>query len=114
MRAFRTLGDAMLTDILLIAFAGLMNGLLIHYYTEAFQLAKKTGEQALLMLVPAGANIAANLVLIPMLGLIGAVVATVGSYALGILIIALRGRRYIALPMPFGELVKIALASLAM
>lgn len=97
-----------------IAFAGLMNGLLIHYYTEAFQLAKKTGEQALLMLVPAGANIAANLVLIPMLGLIGAVVATVGSYALGILIIALRGRRYIALPMPFLELAKIALASLAM
>lgn len=97
-----------------IAFAGLMNGLLIHYYTEAFQLAKKTGEQALLMLIPAGANIAANLVLIPILGLIGAVVATVGSYAIGILIIALRGRRYIALPMPFGEFAKIVIASLAM
>lgn len=97
-----------------VAFAGLMNGLLIHYYTEAFQLAKKTGEQALLMLVPAGANIGANIILIPMLGLVGAVVATIGSYLLGITIIALRGRRYIALPMPLGELWKIALASAAM
>lgn len=97
-----------------IAFAGLMNGLLIHYYTEAFQLAQKTGEQALLMLVPAGANIAANLLLIPAFGILGAVYATIGSYALGIGIIAWRGRRYLALPMPFFELAKIALASLAM
>ncbi|WP_300378163.1 lipopolysaccharide biosynthesis protein [Henriciella sp.] len=97
-----------------IAFAGLMNGLLIHYYTEAFQLAQKTGEQALLMLVPAGTNICANLALIPALGLIGAVLATIGSYALGIALIAWRGRRYVALPMPFGQLARIAVASLAM
>ncbi|MEQ8557659.1 MAG: polysaccharide biosynthesis C-terminal domain-containing protein [Henriciella sp.] len=97
-----------------IAFAGLMNGLLIHYYTEAFQLAQKTGEQALLMMIPAGVNIGANLILIPMFGLIGAVIATIASYALGIVIIGLRGRRYLALPMPVGDLVRIALASLAM
>ena len=97
-----------------VAIAGLMNGLLIHYYTEAFQLAKKTGEQALLMIIPAAANIAANLVLIPVLGLVGAVVATIGSYVLGIGIIAWRGRRYIALPMPFAELLKVAAASAAM
>ncbi|MEL6861722.1 MAG: lipopolysaccharide biosynthesis protein, partial [Pseudomonadota bacterium] len=63
-----------------IAFAGLLNGLIIHYYSEAFQLAHRTGEQALLMLVPAGANIALNLVLIPQFELMGAVMATLISY----------------------------------
>ncbi len=97
-----------------IAFAGLMNGLLVHYYSEAFQLAQKTGEQALLMLIPAGVNIAANIVLIPMLGIIGAVVATIGSYAIGIGIIALWGRRYIHLPLPKIAALKILAAALAM
>ena len=97
-----------------IAFAGLMNGLLMHYYSEVFQLAQKTGEQAILMLIPAGVNIAANLLLIPSLGIIGAVIATIVSYALGILIIALRGRRYIAFPFPVWPALKIGLAALAM
>ncbi|WP_084398512.1 lipopolysaccharide biosynthesis protein [Henriciella aquimarina] len=97
-----------------IAFAGLMNGLLIHYYSEAFQLARKTGERALLMLIPAGVNIAANLVLIPRFGLTGAVIATVVSYGLGLIILALRGRRYVALPLPVGDLARVILASLSM
>ena len=97
-----------------IAFAGLMNGLLMHYYTDAFQLAQKTGEQALLMLIPAGVNIVANLVLIPQFGIIGAVAATIISYAIGILVIAGRGRRYVAFPFPFVPFLKILAASLAM
>lgn len=97
-----------------IAFAGLMNGLLMHYYAEAFQLAQKTGEQALLMLIPAGVNIAANLILIPQFGIIGAVGATIFSYTVGIFVIAARGRRYIAFPFPVVSAFKIAAASLAM
>lgn len=97
-----------------IAFAGLLNGLLIHYFSEAFQLAHKTAERAVLMLIPAGANIVLNLILIPKLELMGAVIATVASYALGILVLGLRGRRLVALPVPFMELAKVAVAAFAM
>lgn len=97
-----------------IAFAGLLNGLIIHYYSEAFQLAHKTGEQALLMLIPAGLNVGLNLVLIPTYELMGAVAATLISYAIGLLVLAFRGRRLIALPLPLVDLIKIAIAALAM
>lgn len=97
-----------------IAFAGLLNGLIIHYYSEAFQLAHRTGEQALLMLIPAGLNIALNLILIPMYGLMGAVAATLVSYGIGLVLLAWRGRRLIALPLPLTDLLKISLAAAAM
>ncbi|MCR9269217.1 MAG: lipopolysaccharide biosynthesis protein [Henriciella sp.] len=97
-----------------IAFAGLLNGLTIHYYSEVFHLAHRTGELALLMLVPAVANIALNLILIPPLGLLGAVLATLLSYAISIGVLALAGRRLIALPMPLADLFKICVAAAAM
>ncbi|MEO0607290.1 MAG: lipopolysaccharide biosynthesis protein [Pseudomonadota bacterium] len=97
-----------------IAFAGLMNGLLIHYYSEAFQLAHRTLERALLMLVPAGANIVLNLALIPHFQLMGAVIATLISYAIGVLLLGARGRRWVPLPLPVLDLSKIAIAAVAM
>lgn len=97
-----------------IAFAGLLNGLIIHYYSEVFNLTHRTGELALLMLIPAGANIALNLVLIPQFELLGAVAATLISYGLGLGVLALRGRRLIALPLPLADLVKVGLAAAAM
>ena len=97
-----------------IALAGLLNGLMIHYYAQAFHLTHKTSEQALLMAIPAGVNVALNLVLIPHFALMGAVAATLISYALGIAILALRGRRWLALAFPFIEAGKITLAALAM
>ncbi|GGB69572.1 lipopolysaccharide biosynthesis protein [Henriciella pelagia] len=97
-----------------IAFSGLLNGLLIHYYSEAFQLARKTGERALLMSVPVIVNILANLILIPLFGLLGAVGATIGSYLVGITLLSSFGRKYIALPFPLFDFAKIGLACLAM
>ena len=97
-----------------IAFAGLLNGLIIHYYSEVFNLAHRTGELALLMLIPAGANIVLNLILIPQLGLFGAVLATLLSYGLGLAVLAMVGRRLVPLPMPLLDLAKIAIAALAM
>lgn len=97
-----------------IAFAGLMNGLLIHYFSEAFQLARRTTERALLMAVPAVVNIVANLFLIPAFGLQGAVIATLMSYGLGLALLAWRGRIYVALPLALPDLIKTLLASLAM
>ncbi|MEL7231403.1 MAG: polysaccharide biosynthesis C-terminal domain-containing protein [Pseudomonadota bacterium] len=97
-----------------IAFAGLLNGILIHYFSEAFQLAHKTAERAFLMLFPAGANVIVNLILIPQFELMGAVIATLLSYGLGLCVLGLRGRRHVALPLPMLELTKVSLAAFAM
>lgn len=97
-----------------IAFAGLMNGLLIHYFCETFQLVKKTHERALLMLVPAIVNIIANIILLPRMNVMGAVYATVGSYLLGNIVLGLYGRRYIKLPLPIIDIAKVSIACLAM
>jgi len=97
-----------------IAFAGLLNGLLIHYFSEAFQLAHKTTQRALLMIVPAGLNILLNLTMLPHFGVMGAVYATLISYGVGIALLAAVGRRYVALPVPITEILKVALACAAM
>lgn len=98
-----------------IAFAGLMNGLLIHYFSEAFQLAKKTGQRAVLMIFPAALNIILNLILLPtQLGIMGAVYATLISYAFGVILLAVVGRKHVALPVPISDLLKIAASSLLM
>ena len=98
-----------------IAFAGLMNGLLIHYFSEAFQLAKKTGQRALLMIVPAALNILLNLILLPSpLGVMGAVYATLISYGVGVWLLAWIGRRHVALPLPATDLARISFACLLM
>lgn len=94
-----------------IAVAGLLNGLLIHYFSESFQLAHKTHQRALLMLVPAAVNIGLNLFLIPRFGLMGAVAATLASYTIGIVLLSFVGRRYVALPLPLIDMLKVAIAA---
>jgi O-antigen/teichoic acid export membrane protein len=97
-----------------IAFAGLLNGLNIHYYASVFHHTHRTGELALLMVIPAAANIALNLVLIPEFGLTGAVAATIVSYLLALIVLAIRGRRLIALPLPLTDLLKVSAAAACM
>jgi len=93
-----------------IAFAGLFNGLLVYIASEPYQLTRRTGLRAGLMLVPALLNIILNLFLLPRLGLMGAVYATVISYALGFLLLALVGRGLVKLAWPWVGAAKIALA----
>lgn len=97
-----------------IAVAGLFNGMLIHYFSEAFQLSQKTMIRALIMIIPAALNIGLNIWLLPRIGLMGAVYATVGCYALAMLLLALVGRRYLAMPVPFPDLMKVLFGCLAM
>lgn len=97
-----------------IAFAGLLNGLLIHYISESFQLVRRTDQRALLMIVPAVMNVVLNIVLLPRVGLMGAVYATVASYAIGVILLGVVGRRHVVLPIPLGEIAKVLVASLAM
>lgn len=96
-----------------IALAGLLAGM-CDYFSDAFLLAKKAMQRALLMLVPVVLNLGLNALLLPVMGLMGAVVATVLAYAAGIVLLALAGRRYVALPVPVGITVRIALACLVM
>jgi len=119
----RPLGEAMIgeavreqaiTIIPWIAAGGLLNGLLIHYFAEAFQLVKRPMERVLLMLVPAGVNVVLNFLLIPQMGLMGAVTATLICYAVGVCLLVLAGRRHVALPLPLMEAARIGLAAAAM
>ncbi|MAP94050.1 MAG: polysaccharide biosynthesis protein [Ponticaulis sp.] len=97
-----------------IAAAGFFNGLLIHYFSEAFQLARKTAQRAILMLIPALANIGLNIVLLPRIGLMGAVYATVACYVMGVVLLAVFGRKHVRLPIPVMDLAKILAACIAM
>ncbi len=106
--------DAAIQIIPWIAFSGLLNGLLIHYFADAFTVAKKTGQRAGLMLIPAAAKIVLALVLIPRFDLMGAVYATIGAYLIGLLALGLVSRRHILFPLPIVDSVKIGLAALAM
>jgi O-antigen/teichoic acid export membrane protein len=96
-----------------IALASLMAGM-CDYFSEAFMLTKKALQRALLLLVPAILNIAMNIILLPRVGLMGAVAATVTAYGVGMVLLAIVGRRHIALPIPLPETAKIAFACAAM
>lgn len=97
-----------------IAFAGLLNGLLIYFVSESFNLVQRTDLRAMLMAIPAGANIAMNIVLLPMFGLMGAVYATLASYALGVLVLGVVAYRLMPFALPVGHTLRVGLACLAM
>jgi O-antigen/teichoic acid export membrane protein len=97
-----------------IAASGLFAGITTYYFHTAFTLAKATRLLLLAMTVPAAANIVLNVLLIPRFGLMGAVVATAISYALGLLASAVIGRRAIALPIPWDTLLRAGAASAVM
>ena len=66
------------------------------------------------MSIPAAANVGLNLLLIPRLGLPGAMMATTASYGLGLAASIGLGRFAQPLPLPLGAVAKAALASAVM
>ena len=97
-----------------IALSGLINGFVLHYVSEAFQLSRRTGLRAGLMVIPAVANVALNCVLLPWIGLMGAVYSTVACYALALVLLASVGRRHAPLAWPWIDFLRIAGACAAM
>lgn len=81
---------------------------MLHYISEAYQLSRRTDLRAWLMLVPAIANMALNAILLPWIGLIGAVYATVACYALALILLASVSRRLAPLSWPWTDFLKIA------
>jgi len=103
-----------ITVMPMIAFAGVLNGLISYYAQRAFMLSGKTSMFMWAMVPPVMLNIALNLWLIPIHGLMGAVYATVISYGLGFVLAVLIGRRFYPLPIPVRATLEIGFACACM
>lgn len=102
----------------LIAFAGVLNGMISYYAQRAFMMSGHTQMFVWAMVPPVILNIGLNLWFIPEtglnLGLMGAVYATVASYLLGLVIALVVGRRYYPLPLPVRAFFEISFACIIM
>jgi len=85
-----------------------------HYIDHAFHLARRTEVYIYTAGPPAVLNVVLNIVLLPVMGTQGAVVATVASYAFAFCISLGLSRRLFPLPFPWTTAAKVALASLVM
>jgi O-antigen/teichoic acid export membrane protein len=97
-----------------IAGSGLLAGLCTHYLHHAFTVGKKTLFLMAAIAIPAVANLALNLILIPRFGLDGALWSTLASYGLGLVVSAILGRRTLALPVPWLTIAQAGAGSLLM
>jgi O-antigen/teichoic acid export membrane protein len=97
-----------------IAASGWLAGITTYYLLQAFTLARRTPLLIVAMSAPALANVVLNLVLIPRLGLDGALWATTVSYGIGAVAAWALGRRACPLPIPWSVLAKSGAACLAM
>ncbi len=106
--------EGAMTIMPLIAFAGVLNGLISYYAQRAFMLSGKTSMFMWAMVPPVILNIGLNIWLIPIHGLMGAVYATVISYALGFVLAVAVGRRFYPLPLPIRAALEIGFACVCM
>lgn len=97
-----------------IAASGWLSGVTTYYLLQAFTLARRTPLLIVSMSAPAIINVILNLVLIPRLGLDGALWATTLSYGVGAVAAWALGRRACPLPIPWEVLAKAAAACVAM
>lgn len=97
-----------------VAASAFLSGVTTYYFAQAFTLARRTRLLLAAMAIPALANVALNLVLIPRMGLTGAMAATVISYGLGLAASLALGRGPLALPIPWRALGEAAFATAAM
>jgi O-antigen/teichoic acid export membrane protein len=89
-------------------------GLQAFYFDLAFQLGHYVIAIVKISVVIAVVNFSLNYWLIPTMGINGAAIATLSSFAIGSILSAIMGRRHFTLPFPMKEFTKIVLASLVM
>jgi O-antigen/teichoic acid export membrane protein len=97
-----------------IAASAFFAGVTTYYFHTAFTIGRRTGRLIAVMTLAAGCNLVLNVVLIPRMGLAGALWATLASYLIGAVASCLLGRRVIALPIPWSTLARTILAAAAM
>ena len=94
-----------------VALSALLSGLTVYYFHQAFTLGRRTGWLLAAMSVPALANVALNIVLIPRFGVVGAAWATAASFAIGLVASWAIGRRILPLPLPWTTLIQCSLCA---
>ncbi|MEZ5956237.1 MAG: polysaccharide biosynthesis C-terminal domain-containing protein [Hyphomonadaceae bacterium] len=97
-----------------LALAALMTGFSLYYWSEAFQLTRRTGRRAILMLVPGAVQLALTAWLSQTQGAVGAAIGAAAGASVGAVLLALVGRRLLAMPLPVGPLARIVGASAVM
>ena len=97
-----------------IAGAAVLNGSLTYYVQRAFMLSGRTGDFAWILIGPVVMNIGLNIALVPTMGLFGAVLATILSYAMGVVLAVVVARRHYPLPLPIREVGEVLLCCTAM
>ncbi|HWA01823.1 MAG TPA: polysaccharide biosynthesis C-terminal domain-containing protein [Caulobacterales bacterium] len=97
-----------------LALAGLFGGLNVYYWSEAFQLSRRTGLRALVMLAPGALQLALTYALAPSLGALGGAIAAAASAMCASALLGLIGRQIVALPVPRAVLGRVLLATAAM
>jgi O-antigen/teichoic acid export membrane protein len=94
-----------------ITVALFLMGLQAFYFDLAFQLGHYTMGIVKIGIVIASVNILLNYLLIPPMGIKGAAIATISSFAIGTVLSAIMGRKCFSLPFPIADFGKIIIAS---
>ena len=97
-----------------IAFAGLINGYMTYYIHRAFMLSGQTHKFVWALVLPVILNLGLNLILIPKMGLMGAVWSTIAAYILAIISATILARQDFPLPLPVRAAAEIFAASAVM
>jgi O-antigen/teichoic acid export membrane protein len=98
----------------LVALGAFLSGFKAFHWDAAFQFAHETIHQVWIVLIVAALNIGLNLILIPRWSINGAACASVIAYIVSIVVTAMVGRRYFAMPMPLRPLAQVMIATAAM
>jgi O-antigen/teichoic acid export membrane protein len=106
--------ESVITLLPWITSAVFLMGLQAFYFDLAFQLGHYVIAIVKISVVIAVVNFSLNYWLIPTMGINGAAIATLSSFAIGSILSAIMGRRHFTLPFPMKEFTKIVLASLVM
>ena len=93
-----------------LALAALLSGFNLYYWSEAFQLRRRTALRAAVMLAPGIAQLALTIWLAPRYGAVGAAAAAAGAALVGSLALIGIGRSLLSLPFPLKPLTRIAIA----
>lgn len=94
-----------------LALAGLASGFNLYYLAEAFQLTLRTGLRALVMIAPGAVQLGVTFALASQFGAAGAAIGALTGAVTGTLLLALVGRRLLALPLPQAPFTRIAAAT---
>lgn len=97
-----------------LALAGVASGFNLYYLSEAFQLTRRMGLRALVMLIPGAVQLALTAALATTHGATGAAMAAAAGASVGSIVLILVGRRLIALPLPLDAIARIAVATAIM